>query len=203
MNFVCLDFEGVLVPEIWIAVAERTGIDALRITTREEPDYDKLMRYRLDILDGQGIRLPDIQAVIDGLEPMDGAAGFLEALRRRYQVAILSDTFYEFAEPLMRRLGFPTLFCHRLEIADGGRLAGYRLRLADHKRKAVRALQELNFRVLAAGDSYNDTAMLQAADFGCFFSAPANVRRDFPALPAVDSYDALADRFAAACRAWA
>lgn len=203
MNFVCLDFEGVLVPEIWIAVAERTGIDALRITTREEPDYDKLMRYRLDILDGEGIRLPDIQAVIDGLEPMHGAAAFLDALRRRYQVAILSDTFYEFAEPLMRRLGFPTLLCHRLEIADGGRLAGYRLRLADHKRKAVAALQALNFRVLAAGDSYNDTAMLQAADFGCFFCAPDNVRRDFPALPAVDGYDALADRFAAACRGWA
>jgi phosphoserine/homoserine phosphotransferase len=203
VNFVCLDFEGVLVPEMWVAVAERTGIDALRITTRDEPTYDKLMRRRLEVLDRHGIRLPDIQAVIEGLEPLEGAAAFLAVLRRRYQVAILSDTFYEFAEPLMRRLGFPTLLCHRLVVADGGRLCGYRLRLADHKRHAVAAFQALNYRVLAAGDSYNDTAMLQAADFGCFFRAPGNVLRDFPALPAVEDYDALVDRFAAAARAWA
>ena len=199
MRFVCLDFEGVLIPEMWIAVAERTGIEALRLTTREEPDYDKLMRRRIDILDANGIRLPDIQAVIGGLEPMEGAPAFLEKLRARYQVAILSDTFYEFAEPFVRRLGWPTLFCHSLVVQDG-RIAGYRTRLADHKRKSVQALKGLNFTVMAAGDSYNDTGMLQEADYGSFFRAPQNVLRDFPHLPHAEDYAVLLDRFEAAAR---
>lgn len=200
MQFVCLDFEGVLVPEIWIAVAERTGIAELRLTTRDEPDYDLLMRRRLAILDAHGIRLPDIQAVIAGLEPMEGARAFLHTLRARYQVAILSDTFYEFAAPLARRLDWPTIFCHALEVAPDGRITGYRLRLADHKRRTVRALLDLNFQVFAAGDSYNDTAMLGEADLGILFRAPENVRRDYPALPHVAEYDALLDRFAGAAR---
>ncbi|MBM3487825.1 MAG: bifunctional phosphoserine phosphatase/homoserine phosphotransferase ThrH [Alphaproteobacteria bacterium] len=200
MQFVCLDFEGVLVPEIWIAVAERTGIAELRLTTRDEPDYDLLMQRRLAILNAHRIRLSDIQMVIAGLEPMEGARAFLDTLRARYQVAILSDTFYEFAAPLARRLGWPTMFCHALEVASDGRITGYRLRLADHKRRTVRALLDLNFQVFAAGDSYNDTAMLGEADLGILFRAPENVRREFPALPHVAEYDALLDRFAGAAR---
>ncbi|MCB2101742.1 MAG: bifunctional phosphoserine phosphatase/homoserine phosphotransferase ThrH [Rhodobacterales bacterium] len=192
MDIVCLDLEGVLVPEIWINVAERTGIESLRATTRDVPDYDVLMRQRLRIMDEHGLKLDDIQQVIGGLGPMDGARAFLDDLREAYQVVILSDTFYEFADPLMRQLGRPTLFCHRLEIAADGRVAGYRLRMKDHKRAAVRAFRDdLHFRVTAAGDSYNDTTMLGEADRGILFRAPDNVIAEFPQFPVVRDYDAL------------
>lgn len=186
----CLDLEGVLVPEIWIAVAERTGIDALRRTTRDEPDYDVLMQYRLDLLAEHGLGLSAIQDVIATLSPLPGAADFLDALRARTQVVILSDTFEQFAEPLMAQLGRPAIWCHRL-IVDDDRISGYRLRLADPKRRAVQALHDLNFRVLAAGDSYNDTTMLLEADAGFLFHSPANVQAEFPQLPALDDYDEL------------
>lgn len=189
-SIVCLDLEGVLVPEIWIAVAERTGIDALRRTTREEPDYDVLMRYRLDLLAEHGLTMSLIQEVIGGLEPLPGAKAFLDALRERTQVVILSDTFEQFAEPLMRQLGWPAIWCHRLVVEDD-RITDYRLRMADPKRNAVQALQGLNYRVIAAGDSYNDTTMLLAADAGFLFHAPDNVKAEFPQLPALDEYDAL------------
>ena len=191
----CLDLEGVLVPEIWINVAERTGIAALRRTTRDEPDYDKLMRGRLAILDQHGLGLRDIQAVIEAMAPLDGASAFLDWLRSRTQVIILSDTFNEFAAPLMRKLGFPTLFCNRLEVDGRGRVAGYRLRIADGKRRAVEALRGLNFRVVAAGDSYNDTTMLEAADAGILFRPPANVIADFPHFPVTTTYDDLQQAF--------
>jgi phosphoserine/homoserine phosphotransferase len=195
-SIVCLDLEGVLVPEIWIAVAERTGIEALRRTTREEPDYDVLMRYRLDLMAEHGLTMSVIQDVIGGLEPLPGARDFLDALRERTQVVILSDTFEQFAAPLMRQLGWPAIWCHRLEVADD-RIVGYRLRLEDPKRKAVHALQGLNYRVLAAGDSYNDTTMLLAADAGFLFHAPDNVIAEFPQLPALDAYDDLLDAITA------
>lgn len=196
-NVVTLDLEGVLVPEIWIAVAERTGIDALRRTTRDEPDYDTLMQHRLALLDEHGLDLPAIQQVIATLEPLPGAAAFLGALRERTQVVILSDTFEEFAAPLMRQLDWPTLFCHRLVI-DGDRIAGYRLRMPDQKRAAVHAFQSLNYRVVSAGDSYNDTSMLLAADAGFLIHAPAQVVEEFPQLPAIDDYDDLFERITAA-----
>ena len=201
MEIACLDLEGVLVPEIWINVAERTGIEALRRTTRDEPDYDVLMRYRLDILDREGLGLPAIQRVIDDMGPMPGAAEFLDWLRERMQVVILSDTFYEFAAPLMRQLGWPTLLCHRLEIADDGRVSGYRLRQADPKRRAVQAFHGLNFRVIAAGDSYNDTSMLSEADAGILFRAPDNVIEEFPQFPVTRDYDELREAFARASEA--
>lgn len=191
VNIICLDLEGVLVPEIWIDFAERTGIDALRATTRDIADYDELMRMRLDELARHGLGLPDIEAVIAEMAPLVGAAAFLEALRRRYQVVILSDTFYEFARPLMRQLAWPTLFCHTLETADDGRITGYRLRMSDHKRAAVEAFRALRFRTVAAGDSYNDTAMLGAADRGILFNAPDNVVAEFPAFPLATDYAAL------------
>jgi len=186
-TIVTLDLEGVLVPEIWIAVAEKTGIADLRRTTRDEPDYDKLMRYRIEILDRHGIRLSDIQNVIGTLSPLPGAKEFIEQLRALTQVIILSDTFEQFAQPLMRQLGWPTLFCHRLLVADD-RITGYALRMADQKRQSVRALQLLQYRVLAAGDSYNDTSMLLQADKGFLFHAPDNVKREFPQFPALESY---------------
>ncbi len=191
----CLDLEGVLVPEIWISVAERTGIAALRRTTRDEPDYDKLMRGRLAILDEHKLGLPDIQRVIAGMEPLDGAAAFLEWLRSRTQVIILSDTFAQFAQPLMRKLGWPTLFCHALDVDPKGRITGYKLRLPDSKRKAVEALRALAFRVVAAGDSYNDTSMLAAAEAGILFRPPANVIADFPEFPVTRTYDELEEAF--------
>jgi len=194
----CLDLEGVLVPEIWINVAERTGIEALRRTTREEPDYDKLMRGRLEILARQGLGLPDIQRVIGSMRPLEGAREFLEWLRERFQVLVLSDTFYEFAEPLMVQLGRPTLFCHSLETDASGRITGYRIRLPDQKRRTVRALHELAFRVVAAGDSYNDTAMLGEADAGILFCPPDNVVREFPHFPVTRTYDELRRAFLAA-----
>ncbi|MBE2244905.1 MAG: bifunctional phosphoserine phosphatase/homoserine phosphotransferase ThrH [Burkholderiaceae bacterium] len=183
MHLVCLDLEGVLVPEIWIAFANRTGIAAFARTTRDEPDYDRLMRYRLALLREHGLGLADIQAVIGAMAPLDGAKDFLDDLRAHYQVVILSDTFYEFADPLMRQLGRPTLLCHRLEIDAEGFVAGYRLRQPDQKRRAVEAFKSLNYRVIAAGDSYNDTGMLLAADAGFLIHPPANVVAEFPQFP--------------------
>ena len=194
----CLDLEGVLVPEIWINVAERTGIPALQRTTRDEPDYDKLMRYRLAILDERKLTLRDIQEVIAQMTPLDGALEFLGWLRERTQVVILSDTFSQFAAPLMRQLGWPTLFCHALEVDPGARITGYRLRIDDGKRRAVTALRALNFRVVAAGDSYNDTTMLGAADAGILFRPPQNVIDDFPHFPVTRTYDELRAAFVAA-----
>jgi phosphoserine/homoserine phosphotransferase len=191
VQIVCLDLEGVLVPEIWIAFAERTGIAELRRTTRDEPDYDKLMRFRLGLLRQHRLGLRDIQQVIAGLSPEPGARAFLDALRLAYQVVILSDTFYEFAGPLMAQLGQPTLFCHRLEAGADGFVSAYHLRLPDQKRAAVKAFKALNFRVTAAGDSYNDTAMLAEADAGILFRPPANVVAQFPQFPVVQDFAAL------------
>ncbi|HVO06075.1 MAG TPA: bifunctional phosphoserine phosphatase/homoserine phosphotransferase ThrH [Burkholderiaceae bacterium] len=191
MLVVCLDLEGVLVPEIWIAFAERTGIAAFRRTTRDEPDYDKLMRQRIALLHEHGLKLPDIQRVIGGMQPLPGAREFLDDLRARHQVVILSDTFYEFADPLMRQLGRPTLFCHQL-IADAeGRVVDYALRQSDQKRRAVQAFKGLNFKVIAAGDSYNDTGMLGAADAGFFIHPPESIVAQFPQFPVTRSYDEL------------
>ncbi len=180
-------------PEIWVAVAERTGIAALRRTTREEPDYDVLMRGRLDLLAEHGLTMSTITDVIGGLEPLPGAVEFLDELRRRTQVIILSDTFEQFGAPLMAHLGMPTLLCHRLVVNDD-RISDYRLRMADHKRHAVRALQSLNYRIVAAGDSYNDAAMLAAADAGFWFHAPSRIAAEFPDFPATDDYDELLAR---------
>ena len=191
MQIVCLDLEGVLVPEIWIEFANKTGIDELRRTTRDEPDYDRLMRYRLDILAKHRHGLADIQQVIGSLSPMPGARAFLDGLREHYQVVILSDTFYEFAKPLMRQLGWPTLFCHSLEADAEGVVVDYHLRMPDEKREAVRRFKELNFQVVAAGDSYNDTAMLGEAHGGILFRPPENVVREFPQYPVTREYDAL------------
>lgn len=182
--------EGVLTPEIWIAVADRTGLPALRRTTRDEPDYDKLMRYRIEILDAHGITLTDIQEVIGALDPLEGALDFLNALRARVQVIILSDTFDQFAQPLLKQLGWPTLFCNRLLVTDD-RITGYELRMPDQKKNSVIALQSLNYHVIAAGDSFNDTSMLGQADHGFLFHAPDNVVKQFPQFPAVDDYDEL------------
>ena len=195
MKVACLDLEGVLVPEIWINVAERTGIEALRRTTRDEPDYDRLMRGRLEILARHGLGLPDIQRVIGAMRPLEGAPEFLDWLRERFPVLILSDTFYEFADPLMAQLGRPTLFCHRLETDASGRIVGYRIRLAEQKRRTVEALHGLAFEVVAAGDSYNDTAMLAEADAGILFRPPENVVREFPRFPVAQSYAELRRAF--------
>lgn len=189
-SIVTLDLEGVLTPEIWIAVAERTGIDALRLTTRDEPDYDVLMRHRLKHLEANDITLSGIQDVIAGLAPLDGAVAFLDALRAETQVIILSDTFEQFAQPLMRQLHWPTLFCHRLRVEDD-RITGYQLRMPDQKRHSVAALKQIAFEVLAAGDSYNDTTMLAEADHGFLFCAPDNVIAEFPQFPAYEEYSDL------------
>lgn len=194
MRIVCLDLEGVLVPEIWIALAERTGIDALRATTRDLPDYDELMAHRLSVLDAHGIGIGDVRAAAATLAPLDGAAAFLDGLRGRAQVAILSDTFYEFAEPLMASLGNPMLLCHSLDIADDGRIAGYRLRQTDPKRRAVAAFQSLNAHVVAAGDSYNDISMLRQADAGILFRPPDAVAREHAEFPVCRDHDALHGR---------
>lgn len=191
-TIVTLDLEGVLIPEIWIAVAERTGIDGLLRTTRDEPDYDVLMRYRLNLLAEHGLTMSLIEDVIAGLVPLPGADDFLAKLRARTQLIILSDTFEQFARPFMRQLDWPTVFCHRLVVADD-RIVDYRLRQPDQKRKSVQAFHGLNYRVVAAGDSYNDTTMLDEADAGFLFHAPANVIAEFPQFPALDSYDELLD----------
>lgn len=191
MELVCLDLEGVLIPEIWIAFAEKTGIEALKATTRDIPDYDVLMRQRLDILAEHGYGIHQIQEVIATLDPLPGAKEFIEWLSPRFQLIILSDTFYEFGMPLMAKLGFPTLFCHKLEVNDKGDIVNYHLRQKDPKRQSVRAFQLLNYRVIAAGDSYNDTTMLQQAEAGILFKAPQNVIEEFPQYPAVHDYESL------------
>ena len=191
MRIVCLDLEGVLVPEIWIAFSERTGIPELRRTTRDEPNYDTLMKYRLGILAEHGLGLPDIQKVIGELSPFPGAKEFLDKLREDFEVIILSDTFYEFAHPLMRQLAWPTLFCHSLEVDAAGTVVNYRLRMPEQKREAVKRFREMNFTVVAAGDSYNDTAMLGAAHAGILFHPPENVIREFPQFPVTLNYDEL------------
>ncbi|MGA0328833.1 MAG: bifunctional phosphoserine phosphatase/homoserine phosphotransferase ThrH [Ilumatobacteraceae bacterium] len=193
-SVVTLDLEGVLVPEIWIAVAETTGIDELRRTTRDEPDYDVLMQERLRILAEHGLTMSAIEEVIGRLSPLPGARAFLDQLRDRTQVVILSDTFEQFARPLMRHLGMPTILCHRLIVADD-RITGYELRMPDQKRQAVKALRNLNYRIFAAGDSYNDTTMLAEADAGFLFHAPDNVKAEFAHFPAFDEYDDLLDAF--------
>jgi len=219
VEIACLDLEGVLVPEIWIAFAEKTGIEALKKTTRDEPDYDVLMRYRLDILREQGLGLNEIQEVIATLEPLPGAIDFVDWLRERFQVVILSDTFYEFASPLMKQLGYPTLLCHKLETADDGTVIDYHLRQANPKRQAVvgfksmyyRTIYHLRqanpkrqavvgfksmyYRTIAAGDSYNDTTMLAEADAGILFHAPDNVIAEFPQFPAVQTFADLKREF--------
>ena len=198
MELACLDLEGVLVPEIWIAFSELTGIDELRATTRDIPDYNVLMKQRLSLLDQHGLRLPDIQGVIATLEPLPGAADFLDWLRERFQIIILSDTFYEFSEPLMRQLKWPTLLCHRLITDDDGRVVDYKLRQPDPKRASVKAFHSLNYRVIAAGDSYNDTTILSEADVGILFHAPQNVIDEFPQFQAVYEFDELKAAFVAA-----
>ena len=195
-TIVTLDLEGVLVPEIWIAVADRTGIDALRRTTREEPDYDVLMRYRLELLAEHGLTMSLVADVIDGLDPLPGARDFLDELRRRTQVISLSDTFEQFAAPLMAHLGMPTVFCHRLVVEDD-RIVDYRLRQPDQKRRSVEAFHALEHKVIAAGDSYNDTSMLAEADAGYLFRAPDNVIAEFPQFPPHTEYDALLAAIAA------
>jgi phosphoserine/homoserine phosphotransferase len=191
VQLVCLDLEGVLVPEIWIEFSERTGIPELRRTTRDEPDYDKLMKFRLGLLSQHRLGLPDIQKVIATMAPLPGAKDFLDGLRRDYQVIILSDTYYEFAMPLMAQLGMPTLFCHKLEANAEGVVVNYHLRMPNQKKESVRRFKELNFKVIAAGDSYNDTAMLAEAHAGILFHAPENVIREFPQFGVTNSYPEL------------
>jgi phosphoserine/homoserine phosphotransferase len=191
----CLDLEGVLIPEIWIAFAEKTGIEKLRLTTRDIPDYDELMQGRLKILDENNLKLKDIQEVIGGISPLPGAMEFLSWLKSEFQVVILSDTFYEFAGPLMAQLDYPTLFCHSLVVENGGRIANYQLRQSDGKTKAVRAFKELNFKVIAAGDSYNDTGMLQEANGGILYCPPDNVIAEFPQFPVCRNYDEFRQAF--------
>lgn len=198
MILACLDLEGVLIPEIWIDFADMTGIEELKLTTRDEPDYDVLMKMRLRVLAENGLGLPDIEKVIGKLSPLPGAAEFLDWLRLHFQVVILSDTFYQFAAPLMAQLGHPTLFCHDLAIADDGRVTDYRLRMPDQKRAAVKAFHGLNFKVIAAGDSYNDTAMLGEADAGILFRPPRNVIEEFPQYPVANDYEVLRTEFSRA-----
>jgi phosphoserine/homoserine phosphotransferase len=198
MEIACLDLEGVLIPEVWINFAERTGIDALRATTRDIPDYDQLMTQRLEILREHKLGIRDIQSVIDGMDPLPGAAEALDWLRARFQVVILSDTFYEFAEPFMRKLGWPTILCHKLEIDEGGMITDYKIRQPDPKRASVKAFHSLNFRCIATGDSYNDTTMLSEADAGILFRPPPNVIEEFPQFPVAMEYAELQAEFARA-----
>jgi phosphoserine/homoserine phosphotransferase len=193
---VCLDLEGVLVPEIWINVALKTGIEALKVTTREMPDYDKLMKQRLSILDEHNLKIGDIQEVIGKMGPLQGATDFVAWLRERCQVIILSDTFYQFALPLMRQLGFPTLFCNQLEIDGTGRIVNFHMRMHNQKKHSVAALKALNFFTMAAGDAYNDTAMLGEADVGFFFRPPDHLPKEFPQFPVTQTYGELQQRFA-------
>lgn len=199
MLLACLDLEGVLVPEIWINVAERTGIDDLRLTTRDIADYDELMTHRLGVMERHGVRLSTIQQVIAAMGPLPGAVEFLGWLRENFQVMILSDTFYQFGMPLMAQLGYPTLFCHELEVADD-RIVGYRLRLPDQKTASVRAFQSVAMKVVATGDSYNDTGMLAAAEAGILFRPPAAVVAEFPQFPVARDYDELRAAFEEAAR---
>ena len=189
MDIVCLDLEGVLVPEIWIAFSEKTGLPELRITTREEPDYDKLMRYRMDILRSHHLTLSDIQDVISTIHPLDGAKEFLDKVREITQVVILSDTFKEFAKPLMKQLGWPTILCNSLIVDKDNMLTGMTLRQKDGKRKAIEGFRSMNFRTFAAGDSYNDLTMIMKADKGCLFKAPENILKEYPQLRLCTTYD--------------
>ena len=200
MQVICLDLEGVLIPEIWIAFAEKTGIDELKATTRDVPDYDELMQQRLRLLAQHDLKLDAIQLVIGQLEPLPGAKAFLDGLRQQYQVIILSDTFYEFARPLMAQLAWPTLLCHRLDVADDGTVNDYLLRQEDPKRQSVKALHQLKYTVFAAGDSYNDTTMLAEADAGFLFRAPVNVIKEFPQYASTEDYDTLRGFFDEASR---
>lgn len=195
MELACLDLEGVLIPEIWIEFANKTGIEELKATTRDIPDYDVLMKQRLRILEENNLGLNEIQEVIATLEPLPGARDFIDWLRERFQVIILSDTFYEFSQPLMRQLGFPTLLCHRLEVDENGKVTDYTLRQKDPKRQSILALQGLYYRIIAAGDSYNDTTMLGQADAGILFKSPQNVIDEFPQFPAVHEYEDLKKEF--------
>ena len=191
MKLVCLDLEGVLVPEIWINFALDTGIEELKKTTRDEPDYDKLMNYRLDILDEKGLKLPDIQRVIGGMDPLPGAIEFINELRAKTQVIILSDTFEQFAKPLMKKLAWPTLFCNTLEIESDGRISGYRLRQKDGKRKAVEGFHSMGLKVIASGDSYNDLSMIKKADAGVLFTPPQSIIDENPDIPVAVNYTEL------------
>ena len=191
MEIACLDLEGVLIPEIWVAFADKTGLDALKRTTRDEPDYDVLMKYRLQILKDNGLGIKEIQSVITTLEPLDGAIEFVNWLRQRFQLVILSDTFYDFAMPLMKPLGYPTLLCHKLLCDDHGSVVDYKLRQANPKRQSIVALKSLYYRTIAAGDSYNDVSMLSEADVGILFKAPDNVVKEFPQFPSVHDYEEL------------
>jgi phosphoserine / homoserine phosphotransferase len=202
MHVLCLDLEGVLIPEIWVSFAEKTGIDALRLTTREVPDYDQLMQGRIKILAEHKLGLPEIQEVISTMDPLPGATEFLHAIRQDHQLVILSDTFYEFGMPFMRKLELPTLLCHRLKVAANGQITGYQLRQPDPKRRAVEALKQLNFQIIAAGDSYNDTTMLGAADVGIFFRAPEAIAKQFPQFPCTTTYAELTQRVRAASAAF-
>lgn len=191
MNIVCLDMEGVLVPEIWIAFAEESGIPELKKTTRDEPDYDKLMRYRLDILKQHGLGLKEVQDTISKIEPMDGAKEFLDELRSLTQVIILSDTFTQFAGPLMKKLGMPTIFCNTLEVAEDGEITGFRMRVENSKLTTVKALQSIGFETIASGDSYNDLGMIKASKAGFLFKSTDKIKADYPELPAYETYDEL------------
>jgi phosphoserine/homoserine phosphotransferase len=194
MRLVCLDLEGVLIPEIWIAFAEATGIPELRRTTRDEPDYDKLMGFRLDLLKKHGLKLADIQQAVRGIDPFEGAVEFTRKLRERVQLIILSDTYEEFAMPLMAKLGYPALFCNTLETGAAGDITGYRLRQKEGKKRAVAAFKSLNIEVFAAGDSFNDLAMICEARAGCLFRAPQKIRENYPRIPCVDTYDELLEQ---------
>ena len=191
MNIVCLDMEGVLVPEIWIAFAEATGIEELKKTTRDEPDYDKLMRWRLGILKEHGLGLKEIQATIEKIDPLPGAKEFLDELRTFSQVILISDTFTEFAAPLMKKLGYPTLFCNSLEVADDGEITGFKMRVEQSKLTTVKALQSIGFETIASGDSYNDLGMIQASKAGFLFRSTDKIKADYPQIPAYETYEEL------------
>ena len=195
MKIICLDFEGVIIPEIWVGLAEITGIEDLRLTTQEISDYNKLMKHRLDVMNRHNLTIYDIQNVINKLEPLNGAKSFLDKVRKEFQVVILSDTFYEFIKPIMGKLNYPTIFCHRLQVEKNGKIDNYILRMKDHKRHAVKAFHSLNYKVFSSGDSYNDTGMLEESDKGYFFCAPKNVVNDFPQFPLVTDYNTLLKRF--------
>lgn len=198
MDIVCLDLEGVLVPEIWIAFAKESGIDELKLTTRDEPDYDKLMKFRLETLKKHGLGLKEIQKTIEKISPMEGAKGFLDELREMTQVIILSDTFAEFAKPLMKKLGWPTIFCNSLEVAENGEITGYRMRVEKSKYTTVKALQSIGYDTIASGDSYNDMGMIQASKAGFLFKSPKSIQEQFPQVPAYDTYEELLDAIKAA-----
>ena len=198
MDIVCLDLEGVLVPEIWIAFAKESGIDELKLTTRDEPDYDKLMKFRLETLKKHGLGLKEIQKTIEKISPMEGAKEFLDELREMTQVIILSDTFAEFAKPLMKKLGWPTIFCNSLEVAENGEITGYRMRVEKSKYATVKALQSIGYDTIASGDSYNDMGMIQASKAGFLFKSPKSIQEQFPQVPAYDTYEELLDAIKAA-----